>query len=131
MLYAYLSHKLFILKGIRTFIFCKLFERDIQKEKLEEIGVEGSDNMFMTNTILLMTILKKIEIRRHTCIRYFIVVVNPSSMFNQSFGVSGWLVSDLLSSFIRQLGSEPKILHLDCSQILLNFLVAAANFIHS
>ena len=74
-----------------------------------------------------MTILKKIEISRHTCIRYFIVVVNPSSMFNQSFGVSGWLVSDLLSSFVRQLGSEPKILHLDCSQILLNFLVASAN----
>ena len=51
LLYAYLSHKLFILKGIRTFIFCKLFGRDIRKEKLEEIGVEGSDNMFMINTV--------------------------------------------------------------------------------
>ena len=29
----------------------KLFERDIRKEKWEEIGVEGSDNMFMTNTV--------------------------------------------------------------------------------
>ena len=44
LLYAYLSHSPLILKGIRTFIFCKLFERDFRKEKLEEIGVEESDN---------------------------------------------------------------------------------------
>ena len=42
---------LLILKGIRTFILCKLFERNIPLEKLEEIGVEGPDNMFMINTV--------------------------------------------------------------------------------
>ena len=39
------------LKEYELLFFCKLFGRDIRKEKLEEIGVEGSDNMFMINTV--------------------------------------------------------------------------------
>ena len=74
--------------------------------------------------------MEKIEISRHTYIRYFSVVVNLhlQCSINLLGSQVGWSqISYLHSSFIRQLGSEPKILHLDCSQILLNFLVAAAN----
>ena len=70
LLYAYLSHSLLVLKGIRTFIFCKLFERDIRKEKLEEIGVVESDNVSINRLLLLMIIIDEKGILLFLSIRF-------------------------------------------------------------